>query len=44
MSGINVKTMVYERIVVSTVVYGAETWCLNARGKEETELNRDEMF
>ena len=32
--GMNVKRMMYERIVVPTVVYGAETWCMNAREKK----------
>ena len=31
----------YERIGVPTVVYGAETWCLNAR--EKRRLNVMEM-
>ena len=39
--GINVKRITYEKIVVPTVVYGAETWCLNAR--EKRRLNVIEM-
>ena len=31
--GADVKRMMYERIVVLTVLYGAETWGLNAREK-----------
>ena len=28
---INEKRMMYESIVVPTVLYGTETWCLNAK-------------
>ena len=38
---INVKRMMYERIVVPTVLYGAETWSLNVR--EKKRLNVMEM-
>ena len=31
--GMGVKKIMYERIVVPTLVYGAKTWCLNAREK-----------
>ena len=33
-----VKRMMYERIVVPTMVYGAETWCLNAREKRRLNV------
>ena len=39
--GVNVKRMMYERIVVPTVLYGAETWGLNVR--EKRRLNVMEM-
>ena len=39
--GINVKKMMYESIVVSTVLYGADTWGLNA--SEKIRLNVMEM-
>ena len=39
--GINVKRMIYEGIVMPTVLYGAETWALNAR--EKRILNVMEM-
>ena len=39
--GINVKKMMYESIVVPTVLYGAETWGLN---EKEIKCNRNEMF
>ena len=36
--GMDVKRMMYERIVVPTVVDGAETWCLNAREKKRLKV------
>ena len=39
--GVNVKRMMYESIVVPTVLYGAETWGLNVR--EKRRLNVMEM-
>ena len=35
--GIGVKRMMYERIVVPTVIYGAEAWCL--KEGEKRRLN-----
>ena len=36
--GMGVRKMMYERIVVSTVVHGAETWCLNAWEKRRLNV------
>ena len=36
--GVNVKKMMYERIVVPTVLYGAETWGLNVREKRRLDV------
>ena len=39
--GVGVKIMMYERIVVPTVIYGAEAWCL--KEVEKRRLNVFEM-
>ena len=36
--GINVKRMLYEKIVVPTVLYGAMIWGLNAREKRRLNV------
>ena len=42
--GINVKRTRYESIMVLNMLYGAETWNLNAREKNKIKYNGNEKF